>query len=78
MSWTYAVNDINGEEVFGTFTKKNFKNQIQKKFKLKNQSREKLINYMLNGKDTMNCLIAGYIKKSEYYKWGNIFQNQNL
>ena len=41
------------------FTKKNWKKQIKKGLELKNQSREKMINYLLNGKDTKICVIAG-------------------
>ena len=35
------------------FTKTNYKKQIQKNLELKKSSREKMINYMLNGKDTI-------------------------
>ena len=41
------------------FTKKNCKKQIKKGLELKNQSRKKIINYLLNGKDTKICVIAG-------------------
>ena len=36
--------------------------------------REKVLNYMLNRKDTLISLISGEIKKI-YYKWVNTFQN---
>ena len=39
--------------------KKNCKIQIRENLELKNLSRKKAINYMLNGKDTIICLIAG-------------------
>ena len=41
------------------FTKKNCKKQIKKSLELKMQSREKVINYMLNRKDPIIYLIAG-------------------
>ena len=41
------------------FTKKNCKKQIKKSLELKKQQREKVINYILNGKATIICLIAG-------------------
>ena len=44
---------INEEEVFGTFSKKNCKKQIKKSLELKNQSRENVINCILNGKATI-------------------------
>ena len=44
--------------------KKNFKNQIKKSLELKQQSSEKAINYMLNGKNRIIRLIDGQIKKA--------------
>ena len=41
------------------FTKNNWKKQIKKSLELKNKSTEKVINHMLNGKDTIIRLIAG-------------------
>ena len=46
---TYVINDLNGEE--------NCYNFLRKK-NLKMWSREKSINYMFNGKDTIIRLIA--------------------
>ena len=45
------------------FTKKYCKKQIKKSLKLKKYSREKVINYMLNGKAMIILLILGLIKK---------------
>ena len=45
------------------FTKKNCKKKIKKSLELKTQSREKMINNMLNQKDPIIHLIAGWIKK---------------
>ena len=28
--WTYVINDLNGEEIMGTFCEKNYKKQIKK------------------------------------------------
>ena len=77
MPRTYVVNDLNGEEIVGTFTTKNCKKQIKKKLKLKKQSRKNAVNHMLSERDTVICLIAGYIKNT-WYKCFNIFQNQYL
>ena len=41
------------------FTEKDCKKQIKKSLELKKSSREKVRNYMLNGKDTIIHLIAG-------------------
>ena len=45
------------------FTKKNCKKQIGKNLEVKKESREKLINYILNGKAQILLLIVGLIKK---------------
>ena len=45
------------------FSWRNCKKWIKKNLELKNQSREKMINYMLHGKATKVFLIVGFIKK---------------
>ena len=45
------------------FMKKNCKKQIKKNLELKKYSKEKVIKYMLNGKDMIIHLIAGLIVK---------------
>ena len=57
--WTYVINDLNGEEITGTFYEK----ELQKK-QIKKNSREKVIKYTSNGKDMTTNLIAGLIKKT--------------
>ena len=64
MPWTYVINDFNGEEIVGTFYENELQKTNQKEFKMKNDLREKVINYMLNGKDAIIRLIAGFIKKT--------------
>ena len=66
-----------GKEIIGTFYEKELQKTKQKKFRVEKVIREKLINYMLNGKATIVLLTVGLIKKKQY-KWVNIFQNQNL
>ena len=46
--WAYVVSNLNGEEIVGTFYQKELKKYIKKSLELKKESREKLINYMLN------------------------------
>ena len=50
--WIYVINDLNGEEIVGTFYGKEFQKTNQKEFRI-------LINYMWDGKDIIICLIAG-------------------
>ena len=55
------ISDLNREEIVETFYENESKRQIKKVLELKKVkiSREKIINYMLNGKDTIIPLIAG-------------------
>ena len=41
MPRTYVVNDLNGEEIVGTFTTKNCKKQIKKKIKTEKAIKKK-------------------------------------
>ena len=59
-SWTYGLSDLNGEE---HLMKKNGKKQIKKNLELKKLSREKVVNYMLNGKATIVLLTAQLEKR---------------
>ena len=56
------------------FTKKNWKRQIKNILEC---LREKVINYMLNGKAIIILLTVGLIKKT-YYKWLNTFLNRDV
>ena len=51
MVMTYVINDLKVEEIIGTFYKKRLQKANQKEFILKNQSKEKPINYMVIFKD---------------------------
>ena len=44
--WTYVINDLNGEEITGTFYEKESQKTSQEEFR----KREKVIKFMLNGK----------------------------
>ena len=50
---TYVINDVNGEQIVGIFWEKGLQKANQKEL------REKVINYMSNGKDTIIPLIVG-------------------
>ena len=51
MPWAYVIYDSNGEWIVEPSYKTELQNQIKKNLELKKQSREKAINYILNGKD---------------------------
>ena len=55
--WTYVINDLNGEGIIG------IKNLMKKNLENKKQLKEKVINYMSNGKGMLVHLIIGLIKK---------------
>ena len=59
--WTYVVNDINGQEIIGTFYEKELQKANQQEFRI-----EKIIkkSYMLDVKVMIIYLIAGLIKKT--------------
>ena len=65
-SWTYVLSDLNGEE---HLMKKNGKKQIKKNLELKKLSRDKVVNYMLNGKATI-VLLTAQLEKKAWYKSG--------
>ena len=46
--WTYIINDLNGEEIIGTFCEKELQKTNQKEFRIEKviKLKEKVINYM--------------------------------
>ena len=62
--WTYAINDLNAEEIIGSFREKELKKTNQNEFRIENVIKGKSDKlYMSNGKDLIIHLIAGLIKK---------------
>ena len=61
--WTYVINDLNGEEIIETFYGKELQKTNQQELRIKKVIKEKLINYMSNGKIMITHLIAGLIKR---------------
>ena len=61
--WTYVINDLNGEEIIGTFYEKELQKTNQQEFRIEKVIKKKVINYMSNGKVMIIRLIAGLIKK---------------
>ena len=50
VSWTYIINDLDGEEIIGTFYENEMQKINQQEFKIEKVSGKKVINYMSNGK----------------------------
>ena len=62
--WTYVIHHLQMKKFLESFTKTSCKKKNQKELRIEKVKREKVINYMLNGKDTIICLIVGSIKKT--------------
>ena len=60
VSWTYVIDDLNGEEIIETFYEKELQKTNQQEFSIE---KVMVINYMLNGRIMIIHLIAGLIKK---------------
>ena len=61
VSWTYVVNDLNGEKIIGTFREKKLQKTNQEESKIEKVIKKKGTSYMSNGKDMIIHLIAGLI-----------------
>ena len=62
--WAHVINDLNGEEIIGTFYGKELQKTNQQKFRIEKVVKKKEVDYILNGKDMIIHLIAGLIKKT--------------
>ena len=65
--WTYVINDLNDEEIIGTFYEKELQKTNQQEFRIEKVIKkkvDKVINHMSNGKIVIVHLIAGLIKKT--------------
>ena len=61
--WTYVTNDLNGEEIIGTFYKKELQKINQQEFRIENVIKKKGDKSYVKWKGYGNSLIAGLIKK---------------
>ena len=57
---------IKAKKLFELFTKRNCRKQIKKSLELKKSLKEKMINYMLNGKTIIILLTNELIKRMHY------------
>ena len=62
--WTYVINDLNGEEITGTFYEKELQKTNQEEFRIEKVIRRKGDKLMLNRKDIIIHLIVGLIKQA--------------
>ena len=74
----YVINDVNEEEIIGSFYEKKLQNTNQKKFRIEkvlNRKCDKLESQMSNGKGIIIHLIAGLTKKISYKNEPILFHN---
>ena len=62
--WTYVIDNLNGEEITGTFHEKELQKTNQKEFRIEKIIKRKGDKTYANGKDMIIHLIAGLIKKT--------------
>ena len=66
---TYVINDLNSEEIIGSFyenMRKKCKKLIRKNLEYRKYLKKKVISYMSNGKVMIILLIVRLIKKISY------------
>ena len=59
-----VIDDVNGEEIIGTFHEKELQKTNQEEFRIEKVIKKKETSYMSNGKDMIIHLIARLIKKT--------------
>ena len=62
--WTYVISHLKGEEIVGTFWEKELQKTNQKGFSIVKQLKERVTNYVSNGKATIIFLTIGLTKKT--------------
>ena len=61
--WTYLIEDLNGEEIIGTFCERELQKTNLKEFRIKKVIKTKSKDYMLNGKIAIYFLTVGLKKR---------------
>ena len=64
MSWTYVINDLNGEEIVGTFYENELQKTNQKEFRIAKVVKRKGDKLYLKWKESIIRLIVGSTKKT--------------
>ena len=77
MPWTFVISDLKDEEIVGTFYEKELHKTNQKEFGVEKVIKRKGDKLYVKWKG-YDSFFNSWIDKKTQYKWGNIFQNQNL
>ena len=64
VSWTYVINDLNGEEIVGTFYENELQKTNQKEFRIAKVVKRKGDKLYLKWKESIIRLIVGSVKKT--------------
>ena len=64
VSWTYVINDLNGEKMVGTFYENELQKTNQKEFRIAKVVKRKGDKLYLKWKESIIRLIVGSIKKT--------------
>ena len=64
VSWTYVINDLNGEEIVETFYENELQKTNQKEFRIAKVVKRKGDKLYLKWKESIIRLIVGSIKKT--------------
>ena len=64
--WNYVINDLNGEEVIGTFYEKELQKTNQEEFRIEKVIKKNETSYASNGPGMIILLIVGLIEKTLY------------
>ena len=64
VSWTYVINDLNGEEIVGTFYENELQKTNEKEFRIAKVVKRKGDKLYLKWKESIIRLIVGSIKKT--------------
>ena len=83
--WTYVINDLNGEEITGSFYEKELQKTSQEKFRIEKVLKRKGDKFYVKWKGYDNYLIVGLIKRpcikmSQYFPkpFRNLVGNINV
>ena len=63
MPWTYLTNDLNGEEIVGTFYEKELQKKNQKEFRIENAIKRKSDKLYVKSKGSNNLFNSWIDKK---------------
>ena len=74
--WTYVINDLNGEQIIGTFYEKELQRTSHNEYRIENIIKRKGNKLYVKWKGYNNSFNSWINKKDVLYKWVNIFPSR--